>query len=530
MLIDARTIPNNHALETDICIVGAGAAGITLALQFAGQPFRVCLLESGGLERDEGAQSLYRGENIGLPYFPLQIPRLRYFGGTTNHWAGMCRPFADIDFEAREWIPYSGWPFRKSAIDPFYERALSICQLRSSQWDLASWGEADKPTLAFVGDRVLTEVGQQAPDGLRQFGRTYRDEVIRAQNIATYLHANVIELEADETLRSITCVRVACLSGKTFSVEAKLFILAAGGIENARLLLLSNKRQSAGLGNQNDLVGRFFLEHPSVRAGIFRLSNQHIPVKFYQMHKVKESIVGGGLVLSAEVRRREQLVTVGVGLDPVYDEAHRRALESKGVRSLRSLLKALWNRDIPDEFGKHVGNVITDIGNVAVAAYGQLRFRGDNPPDHIRLTAVIDPAPNPDSRVTLTPKLDQLGKNRVQLDWRLSPIDKRSVRRTLEIIGVELGRAGIGRLQIGLDDDDTRWPADLGASSHHMGTTRMHDNPKLGVVDKNCQVHGIANLFIAGSSVFPTAGSGTPTLMIVALALRLADHIQGKLR
>jgi choline dehydrogenase-like flavoprotein len=119
VLIDARTIPNNHALETDICIIGAGAAGITLALQFMGRPFRVCLLESGGLHRDEDTQELSRGENLGLPYFPLHIPRLRYFGGTTNHWGGMCAPFDDIDFEARDWIPYSGWPFVKSAIDPF---------------------------------------------------------------------------------------------------------------------------------------------------------------------------------------------------------------------------------------------------------------------------------------------------------------------------------------------------------------------------------------------------------------------------
>jgi len=530
VLVDARTIPNNQTLETDVCIIGAGAAGITLALQFAGQPFRVCLLESGGLERDEGAQALYRGENIGLPYFPLHIPRLRYFGGTTNHWGGICAPFEDIDFETREWIPYSGWPFRKSTIDPFYERAFSICQLQSSEWNLASWEEADKPALPFVGDRVITGVGQQVPYASRHFGRTYRDEVIRAQNITTYLHANITELETEETVTSVTRVRVACLSGSKFSIRAKLYILAAGGIENARLLLLSNIRHSAGLGNQNDLVGRFFLEHPLVRAGIVRLSNRHIPLKFYQRHKVKESIVGGSLGLSAEVRRREQLVTIDVALDPVYDEAYTRALESKGVRSLRSLLKTLWNRDMPDEFGKHVGNVIADIGNLAVAAYGQLRFRGDYPTDYIRLTATIDPAPNRDSRVTLAPELDQLGKNRVQLDWRLSPIDKHSVRRTLEIIGVELGRAGIGRLQIGLDDDDTTWPADLGAASHHMGTTRMHDDPKLGVVDKNCQVHGIANLFIAGSSVFPTAGYGTPTLMIVALALRLADHIQGKLR
>jgi choline dehydrogenase-like flavoprotein len=142
----------------------------------------------------------------------------------------------------------------------------------------------------------------------------------------------------------------------------------------------------------------------------------------------------------------------------------------------------------------------------------------------------MDPAPNRDSRVTLGAELDPLGQRRVNLNWRLSPLDKYSVRRTLEIIGMELGRAGLGRLQVKIDDSDTAWPEDLIGANHHMGTTRMNDDPKQGVVDKNCRVHGVSNLFIAGSSVFPTAGSGTPTFMIVVLALRLADHVKRKMR
>jgi choline dehydrogenase-like flavoprotein len=410
VLIDARTIPNNHLLQTDVCIIGAGAAGITLAMEFAGQPCRVLLLESGGLDPDPESQALYKGKNIGLPYFPLDVSRLRYFGGTTNHWGGMCRPFDEIDFERREWIPDSGWPFPKSVIDPFYKRALPIFQLRHYEWTPNFWAEPDKPLLPLVGNRVITIVSQQIPArGRLRFGRTYGDKVIQAANITTCLHANVTRIEANETGKKVNRVRVASLSGNKFSVTAKLFILAAGGIENARLLLLSNNTQPRGLGNQNDLVGRFFLEHPNFIAAIVRPSNPQLPVRFYQKRTFRDSRVAAGLELSEEVRRGEKLVTVGLGLETIYDELYAKASESKGLESFRYLLKKLWQGDLPDEFGKHLGNVIADFDDVAVSAYGQIRFGGDYPIDHIRLAAGIDPAPNRDSRVTLGTELDPLG-------------------------------------------------------------------------------------------------------------------------
>jgi choline dehydrogenase-like flavoprotein len=144
----------------------------------------------------------------------------------------------------------------------------------------------------------------------------------------------------------------------------------------------------------------------------------------------------------------------------------------------------------------------------------------------VGLTTRIEPAPNPDSRVMLVRERDELGMQRVALDWRLSDVDRRNVRRTLEIFGAEVGAAGIGRVRILYDEDESGWPADLNGGQHHMGTTRMSNDPKQGVVDTNCRVHGLSNLFVAGSSVFPTASGATPTLMLVALALRLADHLK----
>lgn len=529
MLIDALKIERNSTLDTDICIIGAGAAGIILALEFADQPFRVCVLESGGLDFAEETQSLYDGTNIGLPYFPLQTARLRYFGGTTNHWGGNCWPFQEMDFERCEWIPHSGWPFSKAVINPFYIRAFKLCQLQHYEWSPAFWSTPEEPVFPFASDVINTNVMQQVPDPAKRFGQTYRPKLVQARNITVCLHANVTELESDETGRTIRRVRVASLSGNRFLLTAKLFILATGGIENARLLLLSNKRHSAGLGNQNDMVGRFFTDHAACLGGKFQPANPTMPVKFYELHKVKDTVIAGGLRLSPDVQRRERLVPVGLDLVPV-SEIYTAAWKSKGFASLKAIVNRLRGRYTPGQFGEHLMNVVRDLDNIGVAAYGRLRYGRNYPLDYINIVVVINPAPNPDSRVTLGTERDQLGQRRAQLDWRLTQMDKYSARRTIEILGMELGRAGLGRLQVIIDDDDRTWPHDLTGTFHHIGTTRMNNDPKQGVVAKNCQVHGVSNLFIAGSSVFPSAGSGTPTFLIIALALRLADHIKQRFR
>ncbi len=265
MFVDAHTVLPGTLIEADVCIVGAGAAGTTLARELIGTHFEVCLLESGGLEFDQHTQSLYRGENVGFPYYSLDAVRLRYFGGTTNHWMGACRPLDPIDFESRPWVPYSGWPFDKSHLDPFYIRAHSICQLGPYEYDPATWETEENPQLPILGGRVATAMCQNSPP--TRFGQVYREEIKRAPNIQTYLFANVVKIETSSTAQKVVRIHVATLQGNKFWVSARLFILATGAIENPRLLLASNEVQSTGLGNKNDLVGRFFMEHLKVPGG-----------------------------------------------------------------------------------------------------------------------------------------------------------------------------------------------------------------------------------------------------------------------
>lgn len=507
MVVDASSLPQDHCIETDVCIVGSGTAGLTLAREFTGKNFRVCLLESGGQEPDRETQALYWGENVGLPYFSLDTARARYFGGSTNRWhvvlgnnvlGARMRPLDPIDFEEREGIPYSGWPFDWEHINPFYDRAQSLCQIGPPTYEVDDWADPEKsPPLPFIGDRVKTvifKIGSRDP-----FIRDYSEQVKSAPNIDVYLHANVLEIETDDMAETVTRLSVASLGGARFWVSARLFILATGGIEVPRLLLLSNKIQKTGLGNQNDLVGRFFMEHVHFRSGIFVPSDPDIFTStglYNEAHKTKNVSILGKLSLAAEVLRQEKLANYSAQLMP------------------RTMLSAVLYRNVgSNRIGIFCGKLKKKGSRIL-----KKKIKG------FVLAHMTEQVPNPNSRVMLAAERDSFGQNRVHLDWQLSPVDIRSTIRAQEIIDEEIRRAGLGRLHIQMKDDAP--PPGLGGGYHHMGTTRMHVDPQKGVVDENCRVHGISNLFVAGPSVFPTGGYANPVLTILALAIRLADYVE----
>jgi choline dehydrogenase-like flavoprotein len=502
MFIDARTLPEGTTVQADVCIVGAGAAGIALARELRGGPFRVCLLESGNLEFNDETQSLYKGELAGQLYMPLTTARQRFFGGTTNHWGGWCQPLDDIDFEARDWVPHSGWPFGKSHLRPFYERAQAILEIGPFAYDSEDWDAGSARHLPFRDGRVITRMVQFSPP--TRFGQVYRDAIGGTDTISTYLNANVTEIETNGDGRLATRLHVACLQGNRFSVSARIFILAAGGIENARLLLMSNKVQKAGLGNHHDLVGRYFMDHAGLKGGTILLADPNTSTALY-VHRVR-----GFHKKSPPTQRKEQSLMGELMLTPTAMRAERLANFSAVLESTSSLESAKG-----DGFLTPLYDVIKNVNR-----------RFFKPP--LIMRNIIEPIPNPESRVSLIDERDRLGQNLVRLDWRLSSQDKHTIKRSQEIIGAELGRAGLGRLMV---FDEAVWPASLERGlAHHMGTTRMHIDPIKGVVNENCRVHGIANLFVAGSSVFPTYGYAPPTLTIIALALRLADHVRTLLK
>lgn len=545
MLIDAHTLPNQEVIETEVCIVGAGPAGITLAREWIGRGFRVCLLESGGLEVDPDTQALCQGKIISNDHYPkdeLEAGRRRQFGGASNRWhielgdrTGVRHtPLDEIDFTERDWLPYSGWAIGWSDLEPYYHRAQDICQIGPFAYDADTWADQKARAFPLKGDRLTTTVFQFGPRDI--FAQDYREEIEKADNITAYLHANVVEIETNELANLVTRLKVACLDGKSFWVTAKIFILAMGGFENARLLLSSNQVQKSGLGNQHDLVGRFYMDHPGFRIG------ELIPAKpsifhsaaLYDLRYVKNVPIAGKFSLTEAVMQREHILNTSIWLFP-----RPKGHNAKAIHSLKTLLSSARQGKLPKAAAAHVGEVFGGIDDILHVAYRSITKKqpilvdascggwssyadSDRKYAFFEVAAQVEQAPHPDNRITLSDEHDALGLPKVQLHWKWSDIDLYSLRRTQAILQEEFAGAGLGHYE---PDPEEHMLSKLYSAHHHMGTTRMHNNPQQGIVDANGQVHGISNLFIMGSSIFPTGGYANPTLTIVALSVRLAEHV-----
>ena len=550
MLVDARRLLGDEIIEAEICIVGGGPAGITLAREFTGQNLRVCILESGGLDFDEQTQSLCEGQTDGEPYHSLREVRRRQLGGTANLWdtrltdsrlGFRSAPLDDIDFEPKDWLPYSGWPFGKSHLDPFYQRAQLTAGFGPYVYDGTEWEDEKAPGLPPRDSLISTAIWQFAPQCT--FTQDYREELRQSENVHVFLNANVVEIETNDTASKVTHLRVASLHGNQFRVSARLFILAAGGIENARLLLLSNRVQKTGLGNRHDLVGRFFMEHPFVNCGFFIPANREVfnSAALYDVRRVRDATVMGMLKLRDEVMRRERLLNFSVLLLPQHGRYQPQA-----INALKALVSSALHRQVPK--GAHLRNVIRNVDYLVVAACRKITGREALFPNVVdgpglcsgggwslqahnkrrysvfKAFLTTEQAPDPDNRVTLSDESDWLGCRKVRLTWRWGDINIESIRNAQRILAQEVLRTGLGKLRIAMEEGKPHLASP--GLHHHMGTTRMHDQPRQGVVDENCQVHGVSNLFIAGSSVFPTGGYINPTLTIIAMAIRLADHVK----
>jgi choline dehydrogenase-like flavoprotein len=528
MFIDLRQMPDGSEIDADVCVIGAGAAGITLARAFIGKPVTFYLIESGGLELEDDTQALYQGKLVGHPYFDLDVTRLRYFGGSTNHWGGWCAPLHHVDFEQREGVPFSGWPIVRTDLEAHYATAHEMVQIGPPRYDTEFWEVDGWRAPAFQPDKMVTQI-LQISDPATHFGERYRDELGKADNIKVLLHANALGIDSNDTASLVTGVRLATLDGKRAQLRAKVVVVACGGLETPRVLLLSNSVIPAGLGNQHDLVGRFFMEHPHIITGKLLATDTGDWHRGFSQYLYKEGThIRGAIATSGVARRQNRLLGYSATFEtPVRDDA--------GYPAYRHIADAVGAGSLPDNLGSDIWNVVTDLDDVARGMFGSSPEEPYHPPydltQPIRLYTRLEQAPNPDSRVILTADRDQLGLRRMALDWRLTELDKQSLRRSLELVGSEFGRLGVARLQ--LDDwvlaEDDHWPDDLHGGHHHMGTARMSDDPTQGVVDRDCRVHGTDNLYVAGSAVFPTSGYVNPTLTIVTLTLRLADHLKQRL-
>jgi choline dehydrogenase-like flavoprotein len=530
MFIDTRGVDDGQEVDTTVCIVGAGVAGITLAMELDQLGIDTCLLESGGFKPDDETRDLYRGENVGLPYAFADGSRSRYLGGSSNCWGGWCRPLDPWDFDKREWVPHSGWPFGLDELAPYYARTHALLKLGPNNFDPAFWesaiGRPDVRRVPLVTGRVRDTVAQFSPPA--RFGKLYRKDLERSSHVRVFLHANVVHIDTDADATHVTRIQVATLSGRRITVAAKRYVLAAGGIENARILLASNRVRPAGLGNDHDNVGRFFMDHPRMMSASVRFSKAWARNKLYDIkyHYQNASVAAHGTPISSQfaltpqVLRDERLLNARVWFFSMfYGEG------SLGSEALIRCKQGLLGKDQPgwrlrDDLATMARHPVDTIG------FGLTRLLQPRPLiTDVKLQAIVEATPNRDSRVSLSETRDRLGMPRVKVAWRLDDLVQHTFDRTFALVAEELQASGVAQVVLDTPLEGHPWPLTLEGTWHHMGTTRMHDSPREGVVDRNCKVRGIRNLFIAGSSVFPTVGANFPTITITALTLRLAEHL-----
>lgn len=578
--MDLARLGDGHELEADLLIVGGGPAGLAIAREFFNHRAQVLVLESGRLEEDADIDALNSVESVGEPRTDAQIARrsefhgasaarwshasqpygvrCRVLGGSSHAWAGKSAAFDCVDFERRPWVPHSGWPITRAELEPHLDRAASLLNLGPNVYDDRLWSlRGGVPPEPRLDPEILQTFFWQFarsrldPMDLMRFGPEFVRE--SAPNVRVLLNATVTAVRTDPSGNRFDGLDVACLRGPRARVRGKAAVLAASAIENPRLLLASNGLRKGGIGNEHDVVGRFLLDHPSARIAHFdaRLAPRIVDrFGFYGVpHRGRTHMYMHGLALPRCVQENEGLLNSALYMmeerapdDPF--EAIKRLMRGRSDAPASDVMavmkspvlvakgigmRAIQGNKMPEWLKTSLINAAIRISPNFVA-----REHLDRGLPHkllgVTVEGISEQRPDPDSRITLSGTKDPFDVPLAKVDWKIDRQARRSLARLGQLMSAEFARAGLPMPTL------ERWVADESLDdaavidmAHAMGTTRMSDDPSQGVVDSNCRVHGVAGLYIAGSSVFPTGGHANPTLMILALAIRLADHLKSSM-
>ena len=492
------------ASRFDVCIVGSGPAGLALALSLTAKGHRVAVMEGGGEAVSHDSQDLYQGELVGTDYYPLDVTRLRFLGGSSNHWIGYCRPLDAHDFERQPFHSMSGWPITKADLDPYAAAVDAFFKL-----------EADTPLedSAFGPDAGPFERIVFRFSGVQNVADANRAALDAGGGPEICLNANLVDIELDDRRQAVTgLVFRSFASDQPFRVTAGTYVLCMGGLENPRALLNANKQIAAGIGNRHDLVGRYFTEHPHHTLGRIVLEEPLRGRQFFApkpAFMAEREVLNFGLRFIADVGERSFSAELmrSVACVAPFMERLAEAIRGSRMRCLDGGLMTYLDEQLDRD-----------------ALHGA------------KLRCAAEQAVNYDSRVKLsTTSTDRFGLPRIELDWRINELDRHTMKTAAVEFGKLLAERRVGRLQLDpwlLEKEITFPGIDSGAEvggHHHMCTTRMSDDPKQGVVDRNCKVHDIDNLYLGGCSTFATGGHANPTYTITQLAFRLADHLSGRM-
>ncbi len=530
MFNDINEFKNGEIFESDICVVGGGAAGIDIARFFNGKNKSVLLIESGNLSFDPETQKLYEIKCIGkgirnggydfnshLKSEFKNESRIRQFGGTTNIWSGKWKILDPIDLKQRDWIPNSGWPISYNDLLHYYKEIgreyelLDIYSYCNEKWKT----EITNSLFSKLKDIKYTiHYEEKLPLNFKfKFGR----ELEECKNVHVLLNANAFSLILNDSHTAIKKLTVKTLNGKEYSIISRNFILACGGLENARLLLASNKQIASGIGNSKGLVGRFYMDHPKGKLGIVIPSTTTpFPKDFYQGVR-EDKIYKIGFSLTETKQVELQTLNHNLYLKPVLNrninlDTHviKRISNALATRTYRKLIKTVME-------------LLVDTRNAFETFISRLLRKPLPEISHYEIIHYLEQSPNYESRLFLNEELDSIGMRKITIDWKFSELERESFKYFVQHIKQVFLDSNLGEIIIDNGFDNLNFLVD---ASHHMGTTRMAASSDDGVVDSNCKVFGIENLYIAGSSIFPTGGNANPTYTILALSRRLCHHLE----
>ena len=481
----------------DVCIIGSGPVGLTLCAELAeltktGK--RICVLESGGEKKTPDASSLNDVENDGEVVIK-RGSRERILGGTSTVWSGLSAPLDEIDMSSRPFLSYtSTWPVSYKELASCYTRAEQYgfppIDIYSGK-GLEAAKKANELTIqsAPVVEKIFAE-----PLSSVNFAKNL-EHLFSHPGIDVFCNATVTRLvsKKDEGgLSRVTEVQVQSPNKKTRTVSAHVFILATGGIETSRLLLLSLDTCQQGLGNEHDQVGRYIMNHPKKSIGILKLARPARSLPYFFGAKAGDFFAYAGFRLSDKLQKEKQVLNSYLRFEPVYP----------------------W-----EEVGAGISAFIAHIMYKL--------FKKEPSVTRIKLRNFMEMEPQASNRITLGKTLDVYGNPLPKVTLNTSDLDRRSLVELHKVLAEEVAKGSVGTLEGDLEKA-TPWPVTTEAS-HHLGGARMGLNPKSSVVDSDLRVHSVTNLYTCGGAVFPTSGCANPTYTMVALAIRLADTLKKQL-
>jgi len=542
MILNAQEL-SLAPLEADVCLAGAGFVGIAMALDLADAGLNVVLLEAGNLDKTDASQEFYRGHVVDQSlHGPLETFRWRRLGGTSGAWNGRCVPYDPIDFEDRPWIHESHWPIGYDDVARYFPLANKYLEAGQADYQSESVFGKNQPEMieGFHGNAFTTNTMERfsAPTDL---GVRYRQRLAAAERIRVVLDAPVVEIRLDEQGSSVTSLFVQRPDGQRLEVRAGRYVLAAGGMETVRLLLSNRQVQKNGIGNANDLVGRYYQAHIAGTIGSFKPKG-----KIFNDYQVDDDGVycRRRLALKPEAQREYQVGGFIARLHHtrISDPAHGSGILS-ALRLGRTLVPKQWRarlideENTPGEMLHHLKNVVTDVP--AIMGFTRQMIFDRKLAERKYPSVVVQPPsgrysidfhaeqePNWSSVVRLGTEKDAMGIPRLEVEWHYTPMDLKTIEVALKLFAEDAQNSGAGVYEYDSGSvlkEMTRYGAYGG---HHLGTARMGEDPAHSVVNADCRIHGMSNLFVAGGAVFPTSSQANPTLTIMAIALRLADHLK----